>query len=584
MTRLLLTAILWSFKNRTLARIRRLRQARYLVSLLAAIAYFTFVFRPWRSGPRLSLLAAWAVPGEGVLDALEIGAAFLLTILVTLPWILPGRRGALVFTQAEIDFLFPAPLTRKQVIDYSLMKSQVGVALSSLILGFVIARAIGGRFLGVFIVVWAIFTAMNLYSLAAGIVVSNISLHGSSGFRRAWAPLAPILAAGGMASWGILTGSIHLPGPEEIKEPVAYVLQVGTAPPLGWLLWPCRKLVHPLFETGLVRTAIALIPAALVILASYAWVIRSDHRYEEASAERAARRAARREARLRTGKIGRLSGTRAGRPPFPLPGRASPAVALFWRSVTAAWRLSGWRPISGIVAAAMGASWIYAALFYAPEHSSGVVVATVLSLTLAAGMILMGPDMVRTDLRSDLLQIDVLKVFPVNGSLLIATVVLAPAALITGTQILLLLTALPLVLVNIDAWTGGEMIAAGAGALLLAVPLNLVMSLLHNAALLLFPGWHQLGPSAHAHGVEVFGQNIVSMLLRLLSFAVVLLPAAAIAALTLFFAWPALGPASIPLAALLAGVPALLMAWLGFVIVGLLFERFDPSRELDGLI
>ena len=61
---------------------------------------------------------------------LESLAALVLFVVVLLAWIVPHERAALTFTEAEIAFLFPAPINRRGLIHFKLIRSQVRILFS----------------------------------------------------------------------------------------------------------------------------------------------------------------------------------------------------------------------------------------------------------------------------------------------------------------------------------------------------------------------------------------------------------------------------------------------------------------------
>ncbi len=120
-----------TLKNRLLERLRRLRRPRYLFGALAGGLYLVMVFaRPFFSmrhgvggGYRHVPALLPEVPG----NVWEFVAAFALAVLAVLAWLVPHERAALVFTEAEIAFLFPAPIRRQTLIHYKLVRSQLAV-------------------------------------------------------------------------------------------------------------------------------------------------------------------------------------------------------------------------------------------------------------------------------------------------------------------------------------------------------------------------------------------------------------------------------------------------------------------------
>src|ERR1035437_10301960 len=116
-----------SIRNRTVMRIKRLKQPKYLVGGIVGGLYFYWYFyrtlfgAPTR-GQTITLLAS----PENLALYESIGALILLTILL-LAWVIPHERAALTFTEAEVAFLFPAPISRRGLIHFKLLRSQVAI-------------------------------------------------------------------------------------------------------------------------------------------------------------------------------------------------------------------------------------------------------------------------------------------------------------------------------------------------------------------------------------------------------------------------------------------------------------------------
>src|SRR5215831_6036222 len=118
-----------SAKNRVLVRLRRLREPRYLIGAVAGVAYFYFAI--FARGQR-----AGRGPGRGQDRGIDFGPAFqsggmslagLFALCFALvPWVLPARSKLLEFSEAEREFLFPAPVSRRQLLAHRIVRSQVG--------------------------------------------------------------------------------------------------------------------------------------------------------------------------------------------------------------------------------------------------------------------------------------------------------------------------------------------------------------------------------------------------------------------------------------------------------------------------
>ena len=113
-----------SVKNRLWQRLRRLRNPRYLAGALIGVLYLTTMFsRSFLSYGRSTHFQQSAVPA-GVWEFL---ASLALLVIFALTWIVPHERAALVFSEAEIAFLFPAPIRRRTLIHFKLIRSQTAV-------------------------------------------------------------------------------------------------------------------------------------------------------------------------------------------------------------------------------------------------------------------------------------------------------------------------------------------------------------------------------------------------------------------------------------------------------------------------
>src|SRR5436853_7586122 len=104
---------LLSFKNRLWVRLRRLKQPKYLVGAIVGGLYFYFYFFRWLFLGGSSARTAAIAGSVETLALYESIGALVLFVMVLLSWILPRERAALVFTEAEIAFLFPAPVSRR---------------------------------------------------------------------------------------------------------------------------------------------------------------------------------------------------------------------------------------------------------------------------------------------------------------------------------------------------------------------------------------------------------------------------------------------------------------------------------------
>jgi hypothetical protein len=250
-----------------------------------------------------------------------------------------------------------------------------------------------------------------------------------------------------------------------------------------------------------------------------------------------------------------------------------PAGAILWKNLLAVVRTRRARTMAtGFAAAGVAAAFLsFEARGTFPE------VAGWLAATWAGLAIVIGPQWVRNDLRSDLLKLDLLRSYPVRGR----SVVAAEAA---GSTLVLTLLQLALMLIAYLAFLGNEAmvpsLAVRTAVLLTAAAclpgINYLGMLIQNGAALLFPAWVHLG-SGRPSGVEALGQNMLvivaysTLLAAALAFPG-LLALAVYAGMREGAGWWALPPAAVVLLAGIAVEAAVLLRWLGTV-----FEGTDPA-------
>jgi ABC-2 type transport system permease protein len=566
------------WRNRLLTRVRRLRQPKYLFgAIVGGLYFYWYFFRTLGRGGRGVRIS----PEHQ--DMAQAIAALVLLVMVLLAWILPHARAALSFTEAEVAFLFPAPIGRRTLIHFKLLKSQAVIFFSAIFMTL-IGRSWGGgnpviRALGW----WVVFATLNLHSLGSSFARTMLMDRGLSNWQRRILVLG---AVGLMATGIILWLHYTVPPPPMAGETTdfswlgRYADEILHSGPLPYVLFPFRLVVAPCFAANAGQFLIALGPALVVLGLLYWWVIRSNVAFEEASVE-LSQKTAERIAAVRSGnwQAARKS-KKAGRSPFRLRPGGLPAVALFWKNLTSAgslvtaraWMFLVWIVIFGgfmLQSQTRQAGGLGAALAF-------------LALVLAALSLFWGPQMLRNDLRQDLPATDVLKMFPMPGWQVVLGEVLAPAAILAAVQWLLLLVGLILFpdRFNDYSTTLGQRISFALAAAIVLPCVDLIAMLIPNAAVLFFPAWFQLGKDG-PRGFETTGQQLILMFGQLLVLVLSLAPAAAAFAVVYFLSMHLLPAAfSVLLGGAIAAVFLLIEAGIGIRLLGGVFERFDLSGEV----
>jgi Putative ABC exporter len=570
-----------SIRNRTVMRIKRLKQPKYLVGGIVGGLYFYWyffrtLFGTHTRGPASALLAA---PEN--LTLFESGGALILLTILVLAWIIPHQRAALTFTEAEVAFLFPAPISRRGLIHFKLLRSQTAILFTTLLLTLVTNR-LGGKAWIHAAGLWLVFSVLNLHFLGSSFARTMLLDRGITNWQRRLGILALLLLiAGVVVVWARQAMPAfemsRFENPDAVK---AYAEQVLTAGPVPYLLYPFRLVVRPYLAPSALAFLYALGPALLVLLLHYGWVVRSNVAFEEASVE-VSRKLAEKVAAVRAGnwQAARKQPKRK-RSPFKLHPVGPPAVALLWKNLISAgqaFSLRIWVSLAVFgVCATVG--------FGQASGGSGLrPVLGMIAAMLMAWSLLIGTQFLRQDFRQDLPLADLLKTYPMRSWQLALGELLAPAAALTGIQWFLLILVLGLFWQPAAARLGWpSWLGLGFGAALIIPMLDMITLQIPNAAALLFPAWFQTAKGGGA-GIEVTGQRLIFMLGQMLVFVVALIPAAALFAGVFFLVKMLIGTAiAIALASIAAAIVLAVEAGFGVMLLGWLFERYDVSAETAG--
>lgn len=593
MVRALVYLRLCSLKNGVRTRLRRLREPRYLIGGIVGLLYlYAVFFRHFfsRHGPAGAKWPAGGMSalGDNLPEALESGGAFFLFVVAFARWFFPGNRGALEFSEAEIQFLFPAPIPRRSLIHYKLLSWQVGLLFTSLVFSFVTGRL--WRWEGAWMSVlggWVALFLVQLHGLVASFTWSY--LRGQVGGRnraQQWMLLCSTMLLVATVVWG--WRSLPALPQTEGWDPEAWgswLQALGAAPPLAWVLVPFRWVVRLMLAREAGPFLGALVPVLLLVGAHYAWVVRANVAFEEDAVEAARIRMERLNA-LRQGRLGQPAtvspAQRQRRARFELSPEGPAWVAVAWKNLLGAGLLIGPRVLlrlSGI---------LIPALIVVANLSRGRSVASLVggvALAILGISVLLGPAMFRFDFRKDLAPCgEMLKVLPLPGWQLVVGELAAPWAVLTLSQWLAALIAVVFLpdLPGTPLAGGAPRVIAFFSLAVLAPSLALLNLTLQNGAALLFPAWVlSVGnPGPGRGGIEMMGQQMVLLAGQMVAFVLALLPALLAGGVTFallrwgFGGWGAAFPASVMTALVLGLETALLVLGLSA-----LWQRLDLSRE-----
>ena len=268
-----------SGKNRLRRRLQRLREPRYLLGALVGSAYLYFsVFGRMRAdrstsngGRRSAFLPLFGGTGPAL-------AGLLLLLAAGVSFVMPFGSGMLDFSKTETEFLFPAPVSRRQLLLYRLMRSQWAVLLSAAIvaLTFPLAspsarlRGLGGA--------WLLLMTCQVFYTGVTLSRRRSEAGTTRGKWIAWAPR--LIVVGAIAVVAREVGqAIGRRAVYTLDDAVSLlVTSLATGLP-HVVVWPFVAVLRPLFADSSAQFLLNL-PAALAIYGlAIAWVLSADEAF-----------------------------------------------------------------------------------------------------------------------------------------------------------------------------------------------------------------------------------------------------------------------------------------------------------------
>jgi hypothetical protein len=417
---------------------------------------------------------------------------------------------------------------------------------------------------------WLIFMTVRLHLTGVALSRSSLAQHGRSGIWRQWVPLVIVFGAAGVLVETLVQGWSVLSAKADPGAVFVELERMGTTGAAGIVLWPFRTLTGLPLASSPAQFLSALPWALLLIALNYAWVLRSDASFEEASAENAERRALEKASPRAVARGS--TGT-----PFRLGLVGPPETAILWKNLILLGRYVSARTMLRLLPIVIGLG------FVAQASGRGRLVTALagMCIWLAAMLILMGPQMMRNDLRQDLAHLDMLKTWPVAGAAIVRGEVLAPAIVMSGITWLLLLLGATLGS-DLIAHVGDvrpqllDVVSYTAAAAILAPVIILAQTVVLNGIAVIFPSWASLGTS-RARGIDAMGQRLLMMAGILVTLVLSLVPGAAVAALLMGLVYWLTGTLLVVLPALLVAFVVVAECWVATELLGRVLDRTDVT-------
>lgn len=366
---------------------------------------------------------------------------------------------AVTFSAAEVDFLFPGPFSRRELLAYKI----VGSAFSSMITASLMLIWLGHYAHSLWAAFFAILLVLNFLQLFSMSVAMFSGLMGA----RAYSTTRKVLLF--FVTVGIVVGIGHWLQLRQGQGPIQWMAAAERYPIFQWALAPLRWFTE-LFAANSTSDLIVWGSSALLVnLIMVLVVFLLDVQFLEASAAASERQFARLQ-RMRSGGViaGRTSGGKArfglGEPP--LWGGLGP---LAWRQM-----LALLRNLRGVLV--FLAMFILFGMGPAFMKSQGRGSGTALAMFFIPMMSVFMLPRLMFDFRGDIDRMDVLKTLPLPPWKLVVGQLITPVLIVSFVQVLVIIVML----------AGGAQQQVGWLAALV-VPFNFVAAAIENLVFLWFP-------------------------------------------------------------------------------------------------
>lgn len=532
---LLLRLRMWSWMRRLLHSMATVRGALFVLLGLG-------VFAPWMF--QALMMVAGPSP-EHMVKVRLYGPWFLLSYCVMNLILATGERG-LVFSASEVDFLFPAPLGRRELLAYKLL-GNCGMALMSA--GFLTLAlrqhsyrgpaAFVGLFLGLLFV--------QLFTLALNLLVATIGTRAWSWGRRA--------VLGGLVL--ALVVIVIQAGPERRPEGVRAFLQQVDDSQIGQvLLAPLRPFIAAFTaERYWPDLALAALGSMTVLGVLLVVVFTLDANYLEAAATASEKLYSRLQS-LRSGgpnAVTLASGKRLRFRPPSLP-RLGGIGPIAWRQLT------GLPRGRGLLTVGLTTLFFYGSQLYTADRNEDAGTSQILMIFF---LTVLWTPMLPCDFRGDLDRIELLKTLPTTAGCMTLGQLFTPWLVMTLLQWLLLASA---------GMLGHEAPRLLFGAALFAIPFNLAHLALENLLFLWFPT--RTGAGAPGD-LQNMGRQMVLFLTKVIVLGLMIGIAVACGSLGLV-----LSRRQEVVAGAVAWGTLLVQGCALVPLIAMAFDRFDVSRDI----
>jgi hypothetical protein len=403
----------------------------------------------------------------------------------------PGEQ-AFVFLRAEIDILFPSPVSRRHLLVYKLCEKTPGFLLIAFFVSMGL-RVQAASFLSVWIGMVLAFFAGHLGVLVVALLAQRLAHPKFDLLRRVLvAVFVAVVLAGAWFAAGSAAGA-ELPSPSALREFLDR-LRAFAASPLGVVLTlPAIPFAEVVFAPAIDAAFFGWLAAALgIVVGLFVLVLRIDAPWMETSITSSMRVSEIVEA-FRSGRGFAQASKGMVRFALPMPPWLGGFGPLAWRHATTAVR-SSTRLIFVMIGIAVALGF-FALSRDAPAGGRGTpaAIAPIAAMGLFYTSLFL-PSVLRLDFRGDLGRMDLLRSLPVSATAVAASQIVVSAAVVTFLQAVVLLAGLVW-------WPLPALVVLAAIVVLFG--LNLMYAAIDNCAILFWPIQPSRGAGVHLSSAQV---------------------------------------------------------------------------------
>jgi hypothetical protein len=554
-----------SWKNRIVRRLRRLREPRYFLGAAVGAAYiYVTLFmrgRAYRTGDgRRAPVTPWSLfPAFGT--AGPVVGAVLLALAAAASWAMPFSSGLLDLSQAETAILVPSPVTRRQLVVYRIMRSQLAVLTGALIMA--LAYPMGSLFARVRGLLGLWLLLMTSHVFFTGVTLARTKVLARD--RTAWfVRPAALVSFGPLVVVTMALIRAARAGALSSAGEVIRIVTDTTTHGLGrLLLLPFTLVIGPLFAGTPQAFAVAVAGSAAMYLVAVAWLLWADASSPEA-ADAGAQRVVTAPTAKRQVYVARPLAWR-------LRPLGSPEGAFLWKGALQTFRLVDRRVL---VRLGLIITWMVLASVFATRARGVVQLLAIFCAWGTAFAALMAPQVIRTDMRQDLARLELLKTWPVRGASVLRGEILWPAILVVTIAGTFGVVGLVLGAVSFTSWWTPTRLAMALTGLIVMPGVVVTQYVIHNAVAVLLPGWVPLG-ATRPRGVDAMGQRLILLGATWLALMIALVPGGGITAVL----WMALRRTAGPWILVVGGLITLALIAVEVLVateaLGPAYERLD---------